>query len=268
MKKVGIIGMGNMGNHLAKLICRNHLDHALSVSHSEYENSTIIMSSDVIFLTVKPKDIENVCYQIRDTLNKDSDNYLNRERNIISAAAGVTCEQIKHFLYKDAEYTNNINVSRCMPNIPISVGKGSIIWYHHDNLEEENKRFLLRLAAGINNRWVAKEDMLDPGTIISGCSPAFIAKFLEHYIDIGIELGFSHEEAKSLLVKSFEGTLKMLDNKECSDIIGEVASKEGATEKALEVLDQNNLYDILKDSVNTSYDRIRDIKNSVRCERD
>ena len=77
MKTIGIIGAGNLGSHLSSLLYRNQLHEFVTISDvnkirseeisrqygfnhaSTYENISV---SDIIFLTVKPNNIKEVCY--------------------------------------------------------------------------------------------------------------------------------------------------------------------------------------------------------------
>jgi len=68
MKNIGIIGAGSLGTHLSKLICRNQWGHFLTISDKNSDNlnntdiwignnEETIQMSDVLFLTVKPYNI-------------------------------------------------------------------------------------------------------------------------------------------------------------------------------------------------------------------
>ncbi len=116
---------------------------------------------------------------------------------------------------------------------------------------------------GPYSMWVQDEELIDAGTILSGCSPAYLAKLYQIYVDMGKELGFSQSQSRKLLHNSFAGTIKLLLDSSPTNIINQVASKGGATEKSLEVLDQEGLKDIIKKSIDYSMDRIRDLRDKT-----
>lgn len=267
MRSIGIIGAGNLGKHLAGLLCRNRTQLFLSVSDKsvtrtqaiadEYEiedtdNATNIQTSDIIFLTTKPNHIQDVCKEIADVTNEI---YLN-PKLIVTTAAGVPIDKV-------IEWTDNYHrVVRCMPNIAISEGKGSIVW-HSGTSESHDRKFLEEITSGPEGFWVPDESLLDPATVISGCSPAYIAKFFDTYVKIGQEMGFGPNEARTLLLNSFEGTLELLREMETDEILDQVASKGGATEKGLEQLDGDGFATIVRESAFSSLNRIEKIRRSL-----
>jgi pyrroline-5-carboxylate reductase len=272
MKNIGIIGVGSLGKRFVGLFCRNNLGNFLTVSDINQNNIDMISeqydiegtsnkynirNADILFLTVKPNEIKNVCNDI----NYYQDNHIGRKKIIVSAAAGVPTEKISEWLKDDH------HVVRCMPNIPISEGDGSIAWYVKNkdtNKDYENHiKELETIAYGPNNVWVNKEELIDVSTAVSGCLPAYISKLFEVYRDIGTELGLSESEIDKMLKGAFSGTSKLLSSSDPEIIMREVASKGGATEKGLEMLDNDGFNDIIKRSVMESIDRINNIKNDI-----
>ena len=177
-------------------------------------------------------------------------------KTIISSAAGVPMKKIK-------EWSNyKYNVIRFMPNIPISLSSGSIAWYTDDYIAS-TKNIINDIFQGPSNVWVGEEKLIDYTTALSGCGPAYIAKMYEIYKKIGIDLGLNEYEINNLLQGMFLGTGKMLIKHSGKDIIEEVCSEGGATEKALNVLDKENFDDIIKKSIYSSLDRIEKISRNL-----
>ena len=266
MKTIGIIGAGNLGKRLTQLICRNNLQNFLVVSDRNREkmeeitdtydldktdNEDTIKISDILFLTVKPGDVEGICKDINEHYQYDT------PKIIISAAAGVPVENIK-------KWTNNKHtVVRCMPNIPISEKEGSIVWYS-ENINTYDVNFINDIITqGPENIWVNKENLVDVATVVSGCGPAYIAKFFQTYTDIGEDMGFSREQSLKLIQSSFLGTAKLLLKDSAESIIDDVASKGGATEKGLEMLDKDGFTEIIRKSAFSSLERIDKITKSL-----
>ena len=264
MKKIGIIGVGNMGTHLAQLIYRNKLGpHLLVADKNIYEARTklidpeilrpidqVVRDCDILFLTVKPNNVKEVCFQIRNCEQK---------KTIVSVAAGVPIERIQSWLGSDH------NVVRMMPNIPISINQGSIVWYS-ENYNQENRskqNVLNEICQGPASLWVKQEELMDVATVMFGCTPAYIARVFGVYIDMAVELGFSKEEAQKLLVGTFTGTSDLCGKYSAENIIDQVASKGGATEKGLEVLTLNHFDQILREAIRESYLRIQDITHKL-----
>ena len=260
IKNIGIIGAGSIGSHLAKLIYRNKLGHHISIADKNMwkaraqiiESGTteeVIQSSSILFLTVKPNNIKEVCLTIQN-LNISN-------KTIVSTAAGVPISKIKEW---SNGHSGQHRVVRMMPNIPISNGCGSIIWYTKDNV---NRKVLDRLCDGPTSLWVNDEAMIDSATAIFGCLPAYIAKYYEIYLKQALMMGFPAHEAKKMLTSTFLGTSYLLDKLSGDEIITQVASKGGATEKALEVLTDDGFDTVIQKAINESLDRIKNITKNL-----
>lgn len=262
MRKIGIIGVGNMGTHLIKLIFRNKLGPYVLASdqnlHMAKENlsrldknilrpiNTVVEECDILFLTVKPNNVKEVCYLIKK-------NDRNKVKIVVSAAAGVSINHLNTWL-DDRHYT-----VRMMPNIPISINQGSIVWYS----DCCPSHVLNRIWEGPEILRVTDEKLMDVATILFGCTPAYVAKVFQIYEDMAEEMGFSPLLAKKLLSSTFRGSSDLLSNIETSKIIQQVASRGGATEKGLEMLTKGGFDDILKQSLKESYERIQDIRKNL-----
>ncbi len=258
MKTIGIIGTGHLGTHMLRLMTLNKLNLFLSVSDRDeakaekiangsnvisVTNEENISCSDVLFITVKPDQVKSVCNDI----NKYSDH---RDKKIIvSAAAGVPLNKLEKWT------ENRQDIIRCMPNILISRGLGTILWYSN----KDHNKLLNMITEGPDSIWLDKEYLLDAGTVVSGCSPAFIAKMFETCIDIGIEMGFSESQSRQLVKNSLSGTSDFLKDTNGYQIIREVASKGGATEEGLKFLENKGFGHLLRDFSYTSFDRIKNI---------
>lgn len=251
MRTVGIIGAGNLGKHLYKMFQINGLDHSVVLSQSNNNNKDIIETSDIIFLTVKPIHIKNVCGEIQ------RNNKWSRQKIVISAAAGVPTFKINEWLGNNPLY----EVIRCMPNLPISVGHGSIVWYTSSNIRIQE--YIKSIFDGPEMIWVQKEDLIDSATVSFACLPAYISKFFQTYLEIGQEMGFTYEETYSLLLKTFHGTAILLKEYDTREIIEQVASKGGVTEKGLEILENSRLTENIKISAFESLKRVNNITKSL-----
>ena len=262
MKNIGVIGTGNIGSRLIRLMCRNGSNNYLTVTDKDYDKGQIlaykhgicfepidktIQLSDILFLTVKPDQIKSVC----DSINKNC--YITDQKTIVSAAAGISLKSLSN-------WTNNQHrVVRCMPNLPVSNGDGTILWHGNTNdihpYKCEDYLLLDIITQGPTSMWVDSEKLIDAGTIISACTPAHIAKIYGIYLEISKDLGFSETQSKLLLHNSFVGTMKLLSDTNYEKIISEVASKGGVTEKGLEIMDVKLQHIILK-SITYSMDQI------------
>lgn len=265
MRTIGIVGAGNLGSRLLQLLCRNNTEMFLTISDIDsvrsheladrYEiemgdNEHNIASSDVIFLSTKPNHIQDVCKEI-----KGVGSY-HQHKIIISTAAGVPLSKIREWV------GDHHHVTRCMPNIPISDGNGGIVWYGPD-LDSLDRQYLDLITAGPASFWVSEESLIDSATVLSGCSPAYIANFFQIYMKMGQGMGFTEYETKSLLLGSFGGTVELLKTMEPEDIINQVASKGGATEKGIQQMADEGFEDLVLNAAHSSLKHIDRIKGDI-----
>lgn len=271
MKNIGVIGAGNLGRHLIELLTHNRCNNFLTVSdtninsdHNIITNIKNIEASEYIFLTVKPDQVKSVCHDIKKCHNdnvyiNNHTHNLRTRKTIISSAAGVPISKIRKWL---GNMSDNYNIVRMMPNIPISLGTGSIVWYS-DNIRPDDKTLLCKMTKGPTSVWVNHEKKIDAATVLYGCNPAYISNYFNIYLKMGKELGFDEIENKKLLLETFKGTLGLLEDTDSETIMKEVASKGGATEKGLQILENSDFNDIIKKSTYSSLDKIKKITKDL-----
>lgn len=239
--KVGIIGLGNMGQAIFDLLKFNRPQkykfkffiHSIGTKTVKGATclktvSEVISTCDIIFLCIKPQDF----YRLP-PININN-------RIIISIMAGVTIQNIKKIMGTD-------RIIRTMPNLPLKIGKGVIGWH-----VKKGKFFPkeLEIIRGIfsffgKDLYVSKESMLNAVTAISGSGPAYVFLFIQALIRSAINLGFSREQAKAIALQTIIGSAQYLENEKNFDLkemIKKVASKGGTTEAALKSIGVNNFY--------------------------
>lgn len=277
MKTIGIIGMGNMGSHLFRLLKKNRLDLFLSVSDTNLSRTKNITEvpvittreniedSDILFVTVKPNNVREICKEI----NKISlrTNLGDNKKTIISTAAGVSISKIQ-------EWTEDVYIYRMMPSIPISEKKGSIVWYTEET-DECHNHLIREITTGPPSLWVQDEKLIDVATVVFGCSPAYIAEYFRTWRKVCDRYNISREKSRELLVSNFNGTMDLILSEEMDkedtnegdmdeeDIINKVGSEGGVTEKMLETIRNRDVDKIIQTSVLNSLDRIRTIANNL-----
>ena len=186
-----------MGGALAKAVSRTGLAQIFLYDKSENAAQSMARETggdvadmqgiarrcDFIFLGVKPNIIEQVLGQIKGELSA------RQGYTLISMAAGVSIEKIEAALGFKAP------VIRIMPNTPVSVGEGMILWCSSDKVTvSAEDRFLeLMSMAGKTDR--LEERLIDAASAISGCGPAFAYMFMEALADGGVECGLPRDKA-------------------------------------------------------------------------
>lgn len=208
------IGTGNMGGALAraaskKLDGREILLANRTIAKAEAlaselgcltgTNETAAAEGKYIFLGVKPQMMEGMLASIAPVLRERSDRFI-----LVTMAAGLTMEQIS------AMAGGNYPVIRIMPNTPCAVGAG-VVLYDSNSLvtDEEISEFTSALSeAGMLDK--LDEHLIDAGSAVAGCGPAFTCLFLEALADGGVTCGLPRAKALQYAAKMLEGTAKLM----------------------------------------------------------
>ena len=194
---LGFIGCGNMGGALVRAaaqsvdgskiaVCDYSADktEALRLSYGVTVTTAkeIAEKADFVVLGVKPQVMAKTVSEIAETLQK------RKNVTVVTMAAGLSIAAIRSFV------GSSLPVVRIMPNTPVAVGKGMILYTLADVDENTEKAFLQAFAkAGLFDK--IPEDKIDAGSALSGCGPAFVYAFAEALADGGVECGVPRDKA-------------------------------------------------------------------------
>lgn len=214
MEKIGIIGMGNMGESIAKALMREGLKkESILFSETKKERAKqiektlglkciknlaeLVKKTDYIILAIKPQDAKTVVHEIAPSLND--------QKVIISIMAGITTSNILSLAGKP------LKIIRIMPNICVKVSEGIMGITSNRTVTKEEKEKVQTLLSPLGNVIEVGEDLMDAVTALGGSGPAFFLLFLEAMIDAGVKIGLARDKAKAISLQVVKGTLKMLE---------------------------------------------------------
>lgn len=205
--------------------------------------------ADMIFLAVKPYHSEELFTKLKPMIND--------QQIVISLMAGVTLQTI-------AEGLGVKKIVRTMPNLPAKVGKGVTSFTESEavsRIELLSVRNLLdTTGASIH---VDDESFIDKSTGISGSGPAYIFYFMESMMEAALKMGFSSNDSRILVSKTFEGAVKLFNESDLSPTtwMNRVASKGGTTRAALDSMEDNNVKELIKEAAYAAFDRAVELGN-------
>jgi pyrroline-5-carboxylate reductase len=253
-KKIGIIGCGNMGEALfSRLSASMEKSTSLMVAEMdaarrdylqskykiivEVDNSYVVKYSDIVVISVKPKDFDLLMKELCCSFSKD--------KLLISIAAGVTTKYIEAAVGKD------VPVIRVMPNMPAVIGKSISVMARGSSVSDENAGMAKEVLSVIGDVVETDEKHLDTVTALSGSGPAYFFYMIEALAEAGIGLGLSERLSWELAVKTAIGSSRLLEtsNETPQALRAKVTSKGGTTEAALKVFESKNLKDIITRAV-------------------
>lgn len=260
----GFIGVGNMGSALASAVCRSvspariivtdrSMEKALTLAEKYGFNTgdtgELIRESKFIFLGVKPQMMEETLLPYKETLRLRSDRFI-----LVSMAAGLPMERILSFA------GGNYPIIRIMPNLPVAVNEGTILYSSQNVTEDEILEFLAILSPA-GELFSLEEDLIDAGCSVSGCGPAFVYMFIEALAKGGIECGLEPGLARTLAEKTVSGSAKYasVSEKALSQLIRDVCSPGGSTIKGIEALTASAVPESVVSAVRAAYKRNREL---------
>ena len=200
---------------------------------------TIKKKFKYVFLSFKPKNLNSNLNLYKNLFDKNTIFY--------SVLAGKNLLDIQNF------FPTNKNIIRLMLNTPVSVNKGTIIFYSLKKKKNHNELFLLNLIGNIYK--LKNESFFNLITAIVGSGPAYFYYLLESMEKTAISYGLDKSFSKQILKATYVGTAKMISNieKNFKDLRKDVTSKGGTTEAAIKQLKKNNfekiIYNSIKDSI-------------------
>ena len=204
--------------------------------------SCICTVCDYVFLSVKPQNIKDVLVEITESEYKN--------KVFVSICAGITIESIEKHLV-------NAKIIRTMPNTPLLIGQGVTALCRNDAVSDEEFKLVTSLFASSGYTSELKESEINAITAVTSSSPAYIYYFIKSMYDGAKKLGLNNSDLLEMICKTFIGAANMVLNDERSvdELIRMVKSPNGTTERALNVLEGNNVLGIIEDAMKACADR-------------
>lgn len=253
MKKLAIIGYGHMGKALKQGLVRGGFQKEhIFVSNESAENKRIAAKADIIFITVKPKHVYEVLWELRDILVGNI---------VISAAAAVPLAHMKK-----ATRNKVSRLIRIMPNLPIAYQSGLIGMFASKAVSPAEKKEVTKLLSLLGNVIECKtEKEIDALTVVAGSGPAIAAYTIGMLAKIAKKMGVNKSVVEQVALQTYSGTLTLLKESKQSpiDLQKAVATKGGVTEVVLKDLDEQKLPLKFEASLRKGYDKIETIKDEL-----
>lgn len=211
------------------------------------DKETIAKKADIVFLSVKPKDLAGVLNEIGQSLRAD--------QLIISVAAGIPTSFIEGFC------ANEVPVIRAMPNTSCTVLASATAITRGRYAVESAEQIAVKLFSSVGIVECVEENLLDVVTGLSGSGPAYVYLMVEALQQAGQELGMSPEMALSLAKQTVFGAAKMLlETGENPAVLRKaVSSPNGTTVAGLQALSANGFPEAVRTAVAAASKRSKEM---------
>ena len=212
--KLGFIGVGNMGGALVRAARRNTPATGICIANRSPEKAKALAAeipcrvktneelaewADYIFLGVKPQMMEDLLTVLAPVLAERTDRFV-----LVSMAAGLSMADIRRMAGGDYP------VLRIMPNTPASIGEGMILYTRGPGVTEDEERVFLEAMAGAGRFSPIPEKLMDAGSAVAGCGPAFVDLFIEALADGGVACGLPRAQAVEFAAQMAVGSARLI----------------------------------------------------------
>ena len=261
MKKLGFIGVGNMGEAVLKgvissqkvakeniFIKNSSSDSTEKVAERngvQAANSSkdLVKECDVVFLGVKPYLVASVLEEIKVELEG---------KIVISMAAAVEIKDIESIV-------PSAKVVRIMPNTPVEVGAGVVSVGH--NIESTEVEYVLSLFSSLGLSEVIAEKDMAGLTALSGSGPAYGYLFIEALADGAVLNGLRRETAYRLAAHTVIGAAKMVleTGEHPGKLKDNVCSPSGSTIEAVRILEEKNFRSAVIECEKACFEKLKEM---------
>lgn len=260
MNQLAFIGTGNMGGALARaaskcednsiLLANRHPEKAQfladQIGGSIMDNVEAAKTGDFIFLGVKPHMLADMLEGIRETLRTRETSFV-----LVSMVAGTAIQKIQNLLAAPCP------IIRIMPNTPASIGEGMILYTCSPEVTAEQEQTFLRAMEHAGRFAQMEERLIDAGSSVSGCGPAFVAMFMEAMADGGVACGLPRDIALQCAAQTIVGTGKLFleTGTHPGKMKDAVCSPGGTTIQGVRALEEGGFRGTVMDAVIAAYEK-------------
>jgi pyrroline-5-carboxylate reductase len=208
----------------------------------------IIDTCEFVFLRVKPQAMSNALTPYIKQINDSN-------AIIVTMAAALTID------YFEKQLGITRPIIRIMPNTPAAVGEGMILFDGNKLVTNEmfsEFRKILNNAGKLDN---LSEHLIDAGSAVSGCGPAFAFMFAEALADAGVECGLPRDKALLYAAQMLKGSAELILQEGNPAVLKDrVCSPGGTTIAGVHALENGAFRAAAMNAVTSAYKRTLELK--------
>ena len=263
--KISFIGAGNMSKAIIgglvekgfkpeNIMASNPSKPKLTALNEKFgiqttnDNQAAIDFADVVMLSVKPQLMQDVCAKLTNNMSS---------RLFVSIAAGLTIERLSDFLPKETK------IIRVMPNTPSAIGMGMSGIFAPSTISQNEVQSVADIMQSVGETLVVnKEDDINTVIAAAGSSPAYFFLVGEAMQKAAENMGLSASDARKLVVQAMLGSAHLMNKEqdlELSELRAQVTSKGGTTAKAVESLQEADIYTVFANAMQAAVARANEM---------
>lgn len=253
MRRLAVIGVGNMGEALVRGVVRAGVVAADAVvvcdARAEVAGrvaatlgakvatlAEAVQGADAVIVAVKPQGMTAALEAARPHVAPGT--------VVLSVAAGVSIATLEGGLEPGVE------VVRTMPNTPALVGLGASAYALGAVRSGRGEAVAQAVLGSVGIALEVPEQALDAVTALSGSGPAYVFRMLEAMIDAGRCVGLAEDVAAALAKQTLLGAATLaMGEVPPAELRRRVTSPGGTTEAALKVMEARGWAGTLSDAI-------------------
>jgi pyrroline-5-carboxylate reductase len=269
-KKLGIIGIGNVGSMLLhkfiemdlfkeeNIYVANRSKEKLESLKEKYpslnicsSNADIAKQCNNIMLCVEPLNLPNVLLEIQQ--------YLNEEKYLMISTSMVA--------HKDIYQFHEGSITIFMPTLISMVNGGVTLAYNNNHVSKDEVLFFTDIMQNFSEVKILSEEDINLSQNLTASFPGFFAEIMLEFVKAATKRSdsVSHEELEHMLLVSLLGASRLLLEKNMSfeETINRVSTKGGITFEGVKVF-KEMLPQVFDAALNASmgrYDEITKLAN-------
>lgn len=260
--KIAILGGGNIGTSLAKgLIASQQYKYSDILLTDKREsriellkktgfsttdnNHEAVSLSEIIVVSVKPQQFEELAQEIRDTIEPG--------HILLSTVTGTPYKNIESALGK-------IPMSRLMPNTALEICE-SMTCISFKNTDPAQEEKIISIFEKMGRTVVIPEELIDASTVIGACGIAFALRFMRAMSQGGIEIGFNSEMSQLITAQTVKGAAGLIleTGNHPEREIDKVTTPQGITISGLNEMEHQGLSSAVIRGLTVSYNKLENL---------
>jgi pyrroline-5-carboxylate reductase len=208
-------------------------------------NARALAGARLVIVGVKPAMVPDLLRSIAPALEPDA--------IVVSIAAGVTIATMEALVPGV--------VLRAMPNTPAVVGRAVTGLAGGTRSSDDDVALARSLFETVGTVIEVPEAKIDALSTISGSGPAYVFYLIEELSRTAVDLGFTPEEAATMVGGTFLGAAELLVSSgvDPAELRRRVTSPKGTTERAIAVLEEGELKELFDRACAAALARAREL---------
>lgn len=238
----------NRSGASARALAKAHGVEAFALEKDPEANARAVRGARIVVLGVKPQLLLGVLREVREELAPDA--------VVVSLAAGVPIAAMER------ELRPGQPVLRAMPNTPAALRLGVTGVAGGTHADAEAVGLARKLFSGVGEVVEVDEEGIAAVAGVSGSGPAYVYLFIEGLIDAAVEAGLPPADARRMVVTTVLGAAEMVRSCpgiEPAELRRRVTSPNGTTERAIAVLQEQDLGGLMRRAVQANIRRSHEL---------